>query len=326
MKQEPRTFILVDSMNLYFRAKHFGKGGDINIKIGMAMHTIFNSLRKLYRIASTGHVVMCMEGNSWRYKHLPEYKLPRKLKALEASPAQQEEDAIFLESFLELINYMDTKTNATVLKAPNSEGDDLIALWCQSHPDDNNIIVSSDQDYYQLISENVTVYNGVTEETITLDGVFDSKGKRVEKKGDVDPEWFLFEKCIRGDKSDNIHSAYPGVRTNGSSKKVGIREAFLDKNNGGFNWNNFMLQRWTDPDGVEHRVRDRYEFNRFMIDLTQQPEEIKKECLLAIYEGTQKKPVQGIGIHFLKFCQQWDLQRISDTPDDFVRVLQHRYK
>lgn len=325
-KQKPNTYILVDTMNMFFRSKHFAKGGDINTKIGMAMHIMFNSLRKLYRQANNGHVVLCLEGKSWRYKHLPEYKLPRKVKALEKSPAEQEEDEIFLEALEEFIEFFRTKTNATVLQAPNSEADDLIALWCQSHPDDTNVIISSDQDYIQLIDENTTIYNGVEDITITLDGYFDAKGKRIEKKGDVDPEWKLFEKIVRGDKSDNIKSAYPGVRTKGTAKKVGMQEAFADRNNGGFNWNNFMLQRWTDADKKEHRVRDRYEFNKFIIDLTAQPEEIRKECLEAIFESTQKEPVRHVGIHFLKFCKQWDLKKISDTPDDFAKVLQHRYQ
>jgi len=324
-KKNSNTYILVDTMNMFFRSKHFAKGGDINLKIGMAMHIMFNSLRKLYRESNNGHVVMCLEGHSWRYELLPEYKLPRKIKRLEAPPAQQEEDAIFLEALEDLIDFMRKKTNATVIQAPNSEADDLIALWCQSHPDDNNIIVSSDQDYLQLIDEHVSIYNGVEDITINLDGFFDSKGKRIEKKGEVNPEWMLFEKCIRGDKSDNIHSAYPGCRTKGTLKKVGMTEAFEDRNNGGFNWNNFMLQRWTDANGQEQRVRDRYEFNKKLIDLTMQPDYIRKECMEAILEQTSKKPVPMVGLHFLKFCGKWDLKRISDTPDDFARVLSHRY-
>ena len=60
-----------------------------------------------------------------------------------------------------------------------------------------------------------------------------------------EPEWWrkaLFVKLIRGDTGDGIFSAFPGVRYNGSSKKVGICEAWEDRNGQGFNWNNFMLQ------------------------------------------------------------------------------------
>ena len=37
-----------------------------------------------------------------------------------------------------------------------------------------------------------------------------------------------------------------------------------------------MLQRWTDHNGQEHRVLEDYERNKQLIDLTQQPEEIRK--------------------------------------------------
>ena len=48
-------------------------------------------------------------------------------------------------------------------------------------------------------------------------------------------------------------------------------EAFEDRNTGGFNYNNFMLQRWVDRNEEEHRVKDDYERNR-IIDLTQSDE------------------------------------------------------
>ena len=48
-------------------------------------------------------------------------------------------------------------------------------------------------------------------------------------------------------------------------------EAFADKESKGFNWNNFMLQRWTDHNGEEHRVLDDYHPNKTLIDLTAQP-------------------------------------------------------
>ena len=41
-----QTFILVDSMNMFFRAKHVARGNDMDMKIGMAMHIMFNSVKK----------------------------------------------------------------------------------------------------------------------------------------------------------------------------------------------------------------------------------------------------------------------------------------
>ena len=93
-------------------------------------------------------------------------------------------------------------------------------------------------------------YNGIQNVTITHEGYFDDKGKEVvdkktgKAKEAIQPEWLLFEKCMRGDTSDNVFSAYPGVRKKGTRNKVGLIEAFDDKQHKGFAWNNPMLQRW----------------------------------------------------------------------------------
>ena len=99
-------------------------------------------------------------------------------------------------------------------------------------------------------------YNGITQELITTNGVYNDKGKEVidkktkEPKQIGDPEWLLFEKCIPCDTSDNIFSAFLGARKKGTKNKVGMLEAFDDRDSKGYNWNNFMLQRWV----VEHLI------------------------------------------------------------------------
>ena len=118
-----------------------------------------------------------------------------------------------------------------------------------------------------------------------------------------------------------MFAAYPGARTKGSKNKTGISEAFADRNTGGFNFNNFMLQRWTDHEDIEHRVRDDYERNRTLIDLTMQPEEVKQACNAVIAEAVNKEKVQNVGIHFMKFCAKWDLKRLSDQPTEFATLL-----
>ena len=49
-----------------------------------------------------------------------------------------------------------------------------------------------------------------------------------------------------------MYLACPGAPKKGTKNKVGMLEAFEDPNTKGFNWNNFMLQRWVDSEDVEH--------------------------------------------------------------------------
>ena len=141
----------------------------------------------------------------------------------------------------------------------------------------------------------------------------------------ADPEYILFEKCVRGDASDNVFSAYPGARKKGSRNKTGIQEAYNDRINQGFAWNNFMLQKWTDHNDIEHVVRDDFERNRILIDLSLQPDEVKEACDAKIIEAVQKDPVPQVGIHFMKFCGKHDLQKMSQQPNDYALFLNKVY-
>jgi len=136
----------------------------------------------------------------------------------------------------------------------------------------------------------------------------------------------LFEKCMRGDTSDNVFSAYPGVRTKGTKNKVGLTEAFADKTTKGYNWNNMMLQRWVDHEGVEHRVLDDYNRNVILCDLTAQPIEIKEIIISTIQENAKPKDITQVGLRLMKFCAKWDMQRIADQVQQYSEPLQARYQ
>jgi hypothetical protein len=319
------TYILVDTANTFFRARHVIKG-DADIKLGMAFHITLNSIKKAWQDFEGSHVVFCLEGRSWRKDYYEPYKRNRSDARAALTPKEQEEDQLFWESFDMFKDFISEKTNCTVLQHPQLEADDLIAGWIQSHPDSKHVIISTDTDFVQLISPNVSQYNGVMEHHITHQGIFDKKGKLVidnktkEPKSVPDPQWLLFEKCIRGDSSDNVFSAYPKVRKNK------LEEAFKDKDNKGFAWNNLMLQRWVDHNGQEHRVLEDYERNCQLIDLTRQPDDIKDKIVNTIKENINKeKNVGQVGIRLLKFCQLYDLKKISDQAQQYAEPLNARY-
>ena len=229
-------------------------------------------------------------------------------------------------------NFVVEKTNCTVLHHPRLEADDLIAGWIAAHPNDDHVIVSTDGDFAQLIAANVKQYNGVTGITTTHEGYFDEKGKPVvdkktkEVKPAPDPQWLIFEKCMRGDTSDNVFSAYPGVREKGTKNKVGLREAFADRATKGWAWNNLMLQRWVDHEGKEHRVLEDYERNRLLCDLTQQPEEIKQIIKDTIDQHIGlNKDITQVGIRLLKFCASYDLNKIAEQAQSYSEPLNAKY-
>ena len=325
------TYILVDTAHTFFRARHV-INGDADIKLGMAFHITLNSVKKAWQDFQGSHVIFCLEGRSWRKDFYKPYKAQRAEARAAHTEREAEEEKVFWEAFDTFKDFIKDKTNCTVLQHPQLEADDLIAGWIQTHPNDNHVVISTDTDFVQLIASNVKQYNGVMETTITHEGIFDAKGKRVidkktqEPKAIPDPEWLLFEKCMRGDTSDNVFSAYPGVRTKGTSKKVGLSEAFEDRNSKGYAWNNLMLQRWTDHNGEEHRVLEDYERNRRLIDLSHQPEDIKEIITNTISTATlSNKDVGQVGIRLMKFCNLYDLKKIADQAQAYAEPLNARY-
>jgi len=325
-------YLIVDTANTFFRARHSAhRQSDTWDRLGFAIHVTLGSVNKAWRDQKADHVVFCLEGRSWRKDYYEPYKKNRAVARAALTKTEQEEDRLFWEAFDNLKTFLTEKTNCTVLQHPKLEADDLIAGFIHQHPNDHHVIISSDTDFYQLLAPNVEQYNGVADELHTLNGILDKKGKLVfDKKTKApkvipDPAWILFEKCMRGDPTDNIFSAYPGVRTKGSKNKVGLTEAFADQHKKGYAWNNLMLQRWTDHNGVEHRVLDDYERNRVLVDLSAQPDEIKAKITETIAANAVKKNRPMVGAQFLKFCGKYELNRLSEQSQSFGEFLSAEY-
>lgn len=332
-------YLLVDTLNLFFRIRHIAhRGASLDDNLGLSMHMLMNAANKIARREDTDHVIFAMEGKkNWRKEFYPEYKKTRAIERQKRTEAEIEEEQLYFEVFNDFIDFIQKGTNCSVIKCETAEADDVIARFIQLHPEDYHTILSSDTDYYQLISENVAMYNGVSKEFITHLGIYDDYAnpiidKKTNKPKELgDPRWLLFEKCIRGDKTDNVFSAYPGVRKKGTKNKIGLLDAYDDMDKKGYNWNNLMLQRWTDHEGEEHRVLDDYERNKKLIDLNAQPQEIKDQVDEAIVNALIVGNIayirpKDVNFKFIKFCGQHDLPNLLNNSDEIVRWLSQPYE
>lgn len=312
-------YLLVDAHNLFNRSKHV-TGGNLDIRVGMCIHIILSSMMKVYRQFDIDEVIIALEGRSWRKDYYKTYKLNRKVAANMRGDKEKEEDEVFIEYYNELIEFMRDQTNLRVLHHKEVEADDLIARWVQRHPNDQHIILSSDTDFRQLVADNVHIYNGITDSLEKPDGVWDDKGKPVlDKKTKqqkvYESDWELFLKCMLGDPGDGIMRAV-APRT----RKTKIRDAFDDRHNRGFAWNNIMLEEWDDGEGVDTTL-NRYERNCVLIDLSRQPEEIIQKMDDVIDNSQKTVPVKMVGIYFLKFCTKMNLERLKKSADSYAEML-----
>jgi len=320
----PNTYIVIDCQNLFQRIRHGVKAPDTEQQLALALHIIFNSIKKVWNQFDASHCVFALDGRSWRKDMYPPYKANRKALAIKRTPREIEDDNIFFEVMDDFIKFIGDNTNCTLLRHPQAEADDMIARWIDLHPDDIHVIISSDSDFQQLIAHNVLIYNGISGFLYTFDGIFDkdgniAKNKQGKELDKPNPGWLLFEKCIRGDDGDNVMSAFPGVRT----KK--IIEAYDDRFNRGFVWNNLMLSKWTDHDGNVHRVKDDYERNCVLIDLTKQPSDLVEKFDETIRKSLIVEPKRQVGIGLIKFCNRHGLVKIEKTSAEYSQCFSSVY-
>lgn len=338
-------YLIIDTANMFFRARHSAhRASDTWTKLGFALHVTLMAANKVARKFEPDHVVFALEGRSWRKDFYEPYKKNRAVARGAMTETEAEEDKLFWETYDHLCQYLSTRTNCSVIRCATAEADDVIARWVALHPQDQHTVVSSDSDFVQLVAPNVQLYNGINEHLFTTTGVEDDRGRSMSfvvesnskikvKSPDKDfsmptdyQKWALFLKCMRGDPGDNVFSAYPGVRVKGTKNQVGLTEAFEDRDRRGYAWNNLMLQRWVDHNSEEHRVLDDYERNRVLVDLTAQPAEVKLVVDNCIREQISHRDVGQVGVHFMKFCGKYELNKLSEHAEVLSRWLNKTYQ
>ena len=204
-------YALIDTANTFFRARHIAsRNSTVEEKVAMALHLTLASTNQIVRKFQIDHVAFCLEGRSFRKNLYAPYKRNRAVDTMSQTEAEVEENTMFWQTYETFIQFLKEKTNVSVLRDPNAEADDLIARFIHLHPEDNHWIISTDSDFYQLISPTVKQYSGVTGELITLEGYFDDKDRPVKDKKTKepklleDPQYLLWKKIVRGDSTDNI--------------------------------------------------------------------------------------------------------------------------
>jgi 5'-3' exonuclease len=326
-------YALIDAANTFFRARHVAsRNSDPEEKAAFALHLTLASINQAVRLYGIDHVVVMLEGRSFRKDLYEPYKRNRIVDSLSQTQEEVDENAMFWSTYEALTTFFKEKTNVTVLRHEQAEADDMIARFIHLHPTDIHYIISTDSDYVQLIAENVHQYNGVEGHRISLDGYWKDTGKPVIDKKTKEqkqlagtPEYLLFLKIIRGDAGDNVFTAYPRAPEKGSKNRVGIMEAFEDRHKQGFKWNNFMLQKYIDHNDQEVCVRDAYKRNKMLIDLNAQPEDMKQKFDQRIKESVRVTTTPQVGVHFMRFCGKYKLEKLSQNAETFSKWLNAPY-
>ncbi len=194
--------LLIDGHNLLFRM-FFGMSDEYYTSRGFKFNAVYgfaSAVTKVIRMTNPTHLFVAFDSAECgdRRQLDAEYKANRPDYS-ELSP--NECPFTQLPAIYKLLEEMEIPH----AEIHGCEADDILSSYAKkSLPDTFVMIMSTDKDYWQLISHNVNIlnYQGINSSLITPDTV-------VEKYG-VTPSQFADFKCLIGDKSDNIIGV-PGI-------------------------------------------------------------------------------------------------------------------
>jgi hypothetical protein len=301
-------YLVLDISNLLHRTFFAQTGEDDTTLAGLACHMALTTLNKYYKkFRPRKRVVMCFDRSSWRKEYTAKHDFLKPYKGnrrKDMTPAQKAKYERFVNHLGEFESLIINHTKVATLFGDRLEADDLIAGFVQQEPNDNIVIITADSDMAQLLKyDNVELISPITDKRqATLD------------KYDGDPEYYLFVKCIRGDISDNVASAFPRVR------ETKIRAAYDSVLEDGYHYTNFMSETWTDQNSRTFTVGEMFKHNQVLIDLECQPDDIKQAVTTVIAEELSRKK-QFSYFHILKFIGKYKLEKLAENIETFIPML-----
>jgi len=200
--------LLVDGMNTFIRS--FAKVSRVN----MAGHEIggiigfLKSLGHAIKTLKPTKVVVVFDGeagaNNRKYLY-PEYKAKRdsgRIMNYKSFQNKDEEDDSKYDQIVRLVDYL-SYLPIICISVDKLEADDVISciakITYDDYDDSEVFIMSSDNDFLQLINPRIKVYSPIKKKIYESQDVLEEYG--------VHPSNFLLYKTLVGDDSDNI----PGV-------------------------------------------------------------------------------------------------------------------
>jgi hypothetical protein len=271
---------------------------------GLATHMALVTLNKYFKQFKPTHLVMAFDRTSWRKAYTASdaciskkaYKGNRRQGM---SPAQQLKFERFLGHLREFESLITNHSTVITLAQDHLEADDLIAGFVQSNREDKITIITADTDMLQLLKhDNVTIVSPATDKAQHLAEFFD------------DPEYYVFQKCIRGDSTDNVQSAFPRVRA------TKIKAAYDDP----FELVQLLKNTWTDEDKRTFLVEDLFKENQLLINLEMQPANIRELIDLTLEDASEKQREFSM-FHFMRYLGKYDLKKVAASFEQYLPML-----
>lgn len=300
-------WLVFDISNMLHRTFYKERNESIDTLIGLASHTALVSLNSHFKKHKPTRVIMVFDRSSWRKEFTSSgtcftkkaYKGNRRQEMTPQEAAKYEK---FKEHMREFETLISDYTAITTMSCDRLEADDLIGGICQyanATGDTKVTVISTDSDFWQFKRYScVKLVSPASDKEVELE---DYNG---------DPLLYLFSKCLRGDRTDNIQSAFPRVQ----AKRIQL--AYSDP----YERVKLMKEKWKDKDGDEFLVEDLYNENVKLIDLTAQPDDIKALINQTVATEIGRAKTASM-FHILKFVGKHKLERIKESIDLYLSMM-----
>lgn len=167
---------------------------------GERTEVIYQFVKRILELSKrfeSQQVVFCWDSpNNKRKDIYPTYKANRHNNEEQTEEAEESFDNIFRQ-FQEIKEFVLPELGfSNVFEVNGFESDDLIAKIVQHYNQENTVIISSDEDLYQLLNENCSIYSITKKQTMTEE-VF-------KRHYGITPKQWIDVKAIGGCHSDNV--------------------------------------------------------------------------------------------------------------------------
>lgn len=207
-----KTFLLIDTNNLAYRVFHALGTLSFNQIPTEVTFGLMRYIDKLSERFGTDNLIFCFDSrNPYRIQELPTYKESRRRRRADAPEEEKQQRAGLIKQLRDFrrdvlydLGYVNVCFDA------GFEADDLLAAVKKKlPPEDEKIIISSDQDLWQLLDSNTIIWNPHNEKIFTQ--------AVLKEKYNIDPARWATVKAIAGCSSDDV----PGVK--GVGEKTAIK-------------------------------------------------------------------------------------------------------
>ena len=198
-----QRILLIDQLNLFFRSYIVNPSLSLNgDPIGGLVGTI-KSLQKICRETRPDKVVICWDGEGGSKKRKlmkKDYKAGRKPLRLNRdirNLSESEEKSNKIWQMQRIVEYYNCMPVIQLIFS-GIEADDIIAYVAgmPKYEDHQKVIVSSDKDFFQLLSGNTVLYRPIQKQILNRNNIVE--------KFSIHPKNFAIARAMAGDRSDNL--------------------------------------------------------------------------------------------------------------------------